>query len=291
MSDLLQLRVTNETKHIQEPVKAQGRFNEQEKGKIAESAIQFESLMTQMMLKSMTETTGGMFGDSDSESGEGALGGDVFEGLFLDQLSQFMTRSGSNGIAEQIYKKMTGEDLPSEVKVKSPNSGRSLNLNSGDAHRVVKKLEHDLTKLSAVVPSARSLDRIKGFEDTITKMSEQFGVPTNLVRSIILAESAGNPRAFSHANAKGLMQLMDGTAQSMGVKNPWNPEENIYGGTKYISQMLEKFGGDTKLALAAYNAGPGNVEKYNGIPPFKETQQYVARVMGYMKYFENGSES
>ena len=92
--------------------------------------------------------------------------------------------------------------------------------------------------------------------------------------------------ALSKANAKGLMQLIDSTATDMGVKNVWNPAQNIEGGTKYISKMLKKYDGDVELSLAAYNAGPGNVDKYNGIPPFDETQKYVKRVLGYLNYLD-----
>ncbi|MCU7497133.1 MAG: transglycosylase SLT domain-containing protein [Ignavibacteria bacterium] len=283
----MELKITNEEKHISSTPGINDRFSPEQKQKLAKASRDFESLLTSMMLKSMTKTTNGLFGDD-------SYGGETFEGLFENEISSFMSKNQSLGVAAKLYKSITGEELetgagipvkkitghkdsPEEV---SREEGAQGNGATGSGRIQVKGTGTH----SAVEPSQSSMSRIGRYEDVIEQASKDFGVDSNIIRSVILAESAGNVKARSVSNAKGLMQLMDSTASSMGVKNVWDPKENIYGGTKYLAGLLRQYNGELKLALAAYNAGPGNVEKYNGVPPFNETRNYISRVLGYLKH-------
>jgi len=118
-------------------------------------------------------------------------------------------------------------------------------------------------------------------ERSITKAAAKYSLPPGLIKAVIRAESNFDAQAVSTAGAQGLMQLMPATAEELGVRNPFDIDQNVDGGSRYLRKMLDRFNGDVKLALAAYNAGPGTVEKYDGDVPYRETQNYVKRVMRF----------
>lgn len=136
---------------------------------------------------------------------------------------------------------------------------------------------HETTSVKA---AGGSTTRSAPYEASITEHARRQQVAADLVRAVIQVESAFNPVAVSPKGAMGLMQLMPATARELGVRNPFDPDQNIRGGVAYLRQLLDRYNGNVELALAAYNAGMGNVEKYGDVPPFKETKKYVKKVTG-----------
>ncbi len=117
------------------------------------------------------------------------------------------------------------------------------------------------------------------FSEIIEAMASKYKIDPDLVEAVVNVESGGDPNAISPAGAQGLMQLMPETASSLGVRDAFDPLQNIEGGVRYLSQLIDYFGGDITKALAGYNAGPGAVDEYNGVPPYKETRSYVQSVL------------
>lgn len=174
------------------------------------------------------------------------------------------------------------------------NGVRQVGLNQGPAGTggitfeklLATKMKESETSYSS---STASSGHVKGgnisskaadYDPIVKEASQKYGVDEKFIKAIIQQESGFNPNATSAVGAMGMMQLMPGTAKDLGVRNAYDARDNIMGGVKYIKQQLDRFGGDKRKALAAYNAGPGAVMKFGGIPPYRETQNYVKSIMG-----------
>jgi soluble lytic murein transglycosylase-like protein len=138
------------------------------------------------------------------------------------------------------------------------------------------------------LPDAASFQGKSGdhrFDHLILRAARDYGIDPAVIKAVIMAESGFDPQAVSHAGAQGLMQLMPRTAEALDVGNALDPQANILGGTRYLKRLLERFEGNLELALAAYNAGSRNVRRHNGVPPFKATRRYIAKIKIYHRYY------
>lgn len=149
----------------------------------------------------------------------------------------------------------------------------------------ILKARTALANSTAYIPSDKT-QLMELINTAIDNASAKYGVDKNLIRAVMKQESSFNPTSISSAGAQGLMQLMPGTAAALGVTDPFNIVQNINGGVLYLRDQLSNFKGDISLALAAYNAGPNSVNKYDGIPPYAETQNYVQKVTEYYNQYQ-----
>ena len=146
---------------------------------------------------------------------------------------------------------------------------------------------YPVPKLEQRLPSVSGRKAEHLYHMFIIQTASHYQVDPALIKAIIMAESGYNTKAVSKRGAKGLMQLMPKTAQSLGVEDIFNPHQNITGGVQYFKHLVNRFNGDVKLALAAYNAGSRNVRNYNGVPPFKATRSYIKKVFKYYQIYKN----
>jgi len=174
----------------------------------------------------------------------------------------------------------TKESPAAKEAVKPPP--KTLNDYRMEAAPSRQRTQRQKTNLTTAVPAAETQPKApEELQRFIEQAAKKYHLPENLITAVIKVESNFNPRAVSSEGAKGLMQLMPATARKLGVKNAFDIEQNIDGGSRYLKAMLERYNGKTDLALAAYNAGPGAVDRHKGIPPYRETRGYVKKVMTY----------
>lgn len=176
---------------------------------------------------------------------------------------------------ERRIAQITGAQLPLETRGAPIAAVRSK---GDDFSRMVTRANSTPSANPTMLPPAQ-------MEQLISANAHAAAVDGALIKAIIRNESGFNPNATSATNAQGLMQLEPATAAGLGVEDPYDPQQNVRGGTRYIKALLERFHGDLRLAVAAYNAGPGAVEKYGGVPPYAETKRYVGNVLAsYRQY-------
>ena len=197
-----------------------------------------------------------------------------------------------------IESRLSGDStrLPSPVPDSLNDTRQFLSLSMGDFTTYSTRpsaINLEGFEIKNKTPSDAKADPEDAFNPIILEAANRYCVEPAIIKAIIKAESGYNPKAVSHRGARGLMQLMPRTAKSLGVEDSFCPVENINGGVKYFKQLLVKYKGNTKLALAAYNAGSRNVKKYKGVPPFKTTKLYIKKIFKYQreykkKMIENG---
>lgn len=279
------------------PAESSKNLTMQQKAQFAKVAQGFESMFVSMMMKGMKEA---MLNKEKTETE--TFGAETLQSHMDLMLSDQISKTGSGiGIAKDVYSFLSkGDNFDKFIREFNPRFvGKSGSVNSNPNYMQqiqnstksskiddLSSLNNPLSKDLQANFETKIKDRISKFDDIIEQASHKFGVPQNLIKAVISAESAGKVDATSKVGAKGLMQLMDATAKDLGVENSYDPEQNIMGGAKYLSMMLGQFDGNVDKALAAYNAGPSAVEKYSGIPPYKETQSYLSKVKNYKMIFE-----
>jgi Rod binding domain-containing protein len=263
------------------------KLTEQERSKFAKVSRGFEAMFVNMLMKEMKTS----LQDDENPEFSGPLS-EYTDTLFSEQVSNQGT---GIGIAEKVYKFLTGEELESTKIIQAAEPAqKTAKTNLIQDNTIAKIAEVSKASETPNIGKGNFLEKVKNridaYDEIIARASKKFNIPQELIKAVITTESAGHANAKSKVGAKGLMQLMDGTARDMGVTDSFDPAQNIFGGTYYLRKMIDKFG-SLDLAIAAYNAGPGNVEKYGGIPPFNETKSYVKKVNKYLDIFQNDNSS
>ena len=234
-----------------------------------------ESIFIKQLLDTMQKSV------PESDLYGASSGMETWKGMFNEKLAGVVSGQESIGLAEMIYNQLSADlDRHREVP---PAEDRSGEKGAAPMRQQDKPLKNTGTLEKA--SEANLPGPIARFRALIEQAANRHRLDPALIAAVMIQESGGDPKAVSTAGARGLMQLMPETWESLGVADPYDPSQNIEGGTRYLKTLLESFGGDETLALAAYNAGPSAVKRYGKVPPYPETQNFVRSVMALKNRF------
>lgn len=255
------------------------------KQRLRKATKEFESYFVLHMLKAMRKTI------PKTDLASGGLGEGIYTEMFDEQLARKVSGSSANSLADMLYKTLVTQ-LEATENAKN-NIENEIDTDISDLPRYEKTTKSKISSSSIPLdiiqkPQISNDPILTKFGQSIKAASQKYQLNPQLIYSVIMAESGGRPDVVSHKGAKGLMQLTDTTAVEMGVSDSFDPRQNIMGGSKYLRKMLDNFDGNLKLALAAYNAGPGTVSKYNGVPPYPETEKYIEKVLDKLQSNKKG---
>ncbi|MFH0765770.1 MAG: transglycosylase SLT domain-containing protein [Calditrichota bacterium] len=258
-----------DTNSISSGIGSAANLGKNERSKLEKACREFEALFVAQMLKVMRQTT-------ESEVGGLSLGaGNPFQDMFDWELAVRLSERSPLGVAGTLLRQWREHQESSQINPKSALPSNSAARPKAPAARTEAS---DKTQISST-PKAVSQD----IDNIIQRAAKRYDLDPNLVRAVIACESGFDAAAVSPKGAKGLMQLIDSTATDLGVNDPFDAEANVFGGTSYLRQLWDRYQGDPKLALAAYNAGPGAVDRFRGVPPYAETTAYVRKVLNAWK--------
>ncbi|RKY87061.1 hypothetical protein DRQ09_05130 [candidate division KSB1 bacterium] len=226
-----------------------GKYSKKDIETVAKS---FEAIFIYKMLKEMKNTV-----PENTLFGKG-LGNDIFQDFLYEEYANRISEKGSVGPWKMIFNSLSKYVEPVENK-KHPEQFK-ISKFQGNLPTKIKRYNKETV-----------YDKVERYNRIIQDASLKYGVDPDIIRAIITQESRGNPGAVSRKGAGGLMQILESTAKDLGIRDVFNPVDNIFGGVKYLKTLLEKHNGNLELALASYNAGPSSVEKYGGIPPYFST--------------------